>query len=166
MKRRNHQILKTALVLPTFLWVVMSLQAQYATYWVGGTPGAENAWHMPQNWSHNRVPTEDTHVVIQGTNSGHNAMPVIRDIVEVASIQIHSGGELRIENGGEVVLNGESAHSEGLICYGGRLINHGVIKMRSLDAAAIANVLQFAQGDIQLWRDGTYVFADAMTVQP
>lgn len=132
-----------------FTLAFFNVNAQTTAYWLGGTPGSETRWDVAQNWSTQRIPNEDSKVIIQGTNSGHNAMPIISGEIVVATIELRHGGILEIQRGGELILSGESTFSEGIICYGGHLINSGLISIEYLDQAAIKNVNQYASGIVK-----------------
>ena len=74
--------------------------AQNTVTWVGGTPGNETSWEEPKNWSDNKVPNENSVVIIKDFNSGHNAQPVITE----------NGGQLDANANGVThrwYLNGE-----------------------------------------------------------
>ncbi|MDB4727915.1 hypothetical protein OAF63_03915 [Saprospiraceae bacterium] len=106
--------------------------AQNTVTWVGGTPGNETSWEEPKNWSDNKVPNENSVVIIKDFNSGHNAQPVITENVEVASIEIQANAQLTIEENGELIIDGSFTYSEGISVYGGEVINKGTVHLYSL----------------------------------
>lgn len=133
----------------------LTLSAQFTAYWVGGTPGAETDWNEARNWNTQRVPNEDTKVIIKGSNSGHNAMPIITEDIVVAGIELQYGGLLSISIKGTLAVSGEYTYSEGIVSYGGKLRNEGTILLRHLDQAAIANTLITCEGAGTLIQDST-----------
>ena len=108
--------------------------AQQTITWLGGAPGNETNWHVSKNWSPNRVPDEDSYVVIQYLHSGHNAQPVISGEARAASIQIVDRAYLTIEKGGELVLDGTFIYTQGFVLMNSTLINRGRIALFNLDA--------------------------------
>ncbi len=123
-------------VLSTVIFALFSTTVfcQYVSTWTGGTPGKENLWSEARNWSNNKVPDEDTHVVIKSLNSGHNAMPLISRDVHVASLEIHSRGKLIIADSGSLTVGTDGIYSDGLSLYGGSVQNAGTIHFINFSA--------------------------------
>lgn len=111
-----------------------SVFSQQTAEWIGGTPGVESEWFIPSNWNTNRVPDEDTKVVIRGTHSGHLAMPVIWQEAEALQIDIISGGSLTILETGSLSIDGESFYTKGICVFGGELKNFGLIELIHLES--------------------------------
>ena len=109
------------------------LTAQNTTTWIGGTPGKTTNWNEPRNWTGHHVPDEFSLVIIAQTNSGHHAQPHINGAVTVAGIEIHSGANLTISETGELTVDGEYTYSEGVVNYGGKLINNGKVILKNID---------------------------------
>ena len=110
------------------------LTAQITSTWTGGTPGKENNWNEARNWDTNSVPNEFTFVIIQKTNSGHHALPVIKKAVEVAGIEIHNNSKLTIEQGGSLKIDGLYTATDGIQLFGGELINKGKLELKNIDS--------------------------------
>ena len=121
------------LIVALFMLSSTILSAQETIRWEGGTPGNETNWNEARNWSGHQIPDEISLVVIKKQNSGHNAQPVITNDVVVAEIEIHSGAVLTISNNATLIIDGEFTHSEGLVNYGGTLINHGILIEKNID---------------------------------
>ena len=107
------------------------------TNWKGGTPGRVDSWNEPRNWSTNDIPNEDSHVVINAGNSGHNAQPVISDHVQVASINIMSNAKLTIRKTGDLLVDGTDTFSEGVSLRGGQIQVDGKIRLKNIDATEL-----------------------------
>ncbi|MCB9284003.1 MAG: hypothetical protein H6563_08020 [Lewinellaceae bacterium] len=92
-----------ALVSPAF--------SQRLNYWVGGTPGMENQWNCPKNWSNYQVPNNMTDVVIPDVSSGSRSNPVIEHgVAEANSILLDSNAVLEVRQQATlVVYNGLTA---------------------------------------------------------
>ena len=121
------------LIVIFFCLTSINLFSQKTTFWIGGTPGKENVWKEAKNWSDHKIPDENTHVIIKEQNSGHNAQPIIKDEIIVASIELQLGGILRILKQGKVKIDGRYTLSKGLLSYGGTILNDGTIELFSLD---------------------------------
>lgn len=119
------------------LFYTINSTAQKSTIWVGGTPGKETKWNEPRNWDNNRVPDENTHVIIKSTNSGHAAQPIISDLVEVAWIEIRQGAALTISASGQLIVNGAETYSEGISIHGGKIQSSGRIILKNIEEAFI-----------------------------
>ncbi len=79
--------------------------AQTKVTWKGGTPGQENNWNCPKNWSNHRVPNEFSDVVIPDVSTTTLAAPVIKGgHFEVNSIQFLSNAALTIERDAQLVV--------------------------------------------------------------
>ena len=116
-----------------FLFLAINLSAQNSITWVGGTPGKETKWNEPRNWDSNRVPDENTHVIIQKTNTGHFAQPVVSDLVKVAWIEIRQGAELNIKASGQLIVDGADTYSEGISIHGGKIQSSGRIILKNIE---------------------------------
>lgn len=115
------------------LFCSISAIAQNSSTWIGGTPGKETKWNEPKNWDTNRVPDENTHVIIKKTNSGHFAQPIISDQVQVAWIEIRQGAALNISASGQLIIDGTDTYSEGISIYGGTIQSTGKIILKNID---------------------------------
>lgn len=119
------------------------LTAQITSTWTGGTPGKESNWNEARNWNTNSVPNEFTFVIIQQTNSGHHALPVIKEEVEVAGIEIYNNAKLIIEQGGTLKIDGLYTATDGIQVFGGELINKGKLELRNIDSKSTQIDLAF-----------------------
>ena len=100
----------------------------FETFWIGGTPGQETDWEVPQNWLDNRVPDEDSWVIIRNLNTGHGAMPEIDSEVKVAGIEVQQSAELTVSDEGMLLVDGEYANNHGILNFG-KIINKGKIEI-------------------------------------
>lgn len=147
-------------VLLTFATTFAS--AQITANWKGGTPGQETNWNYAKNWSNNQVPNEFTHVVIADNNTGYVAMPVINSYVAVASLQIKPNASLTISGKGTLDIDGEYTYSNGIMMYGGQLINNGKIMLSHVELEYGAFQLDKIQGDGRLFIDGQLMNGDIL----
>jgi hypothetical protein len=123
-----------------FVLTTISLNAQFESnwrhvgasgfenVWLGGTPGQETNWDNPRNWSENRVPDEDSWVIVQNLNTGHHAFPIINSEVIISGIEVHAGASLKVAAAGELIIDGEYANNYGILNYGD-VINEGRISI-------------------------------------
>lgn len=109
------------------IFISISVSSQNKCIWQGGTPGRETMWEEAKNWSGQNLPDEYSLVIIKQINSGHNAQPVINKDVTIAGIEIHTGATLTILNNATLSIDGKYTYSEGLVSYGGEIINNGVL---------------------------------------
>lgn len=121
--------------------------AQQTVIWKGGTPGKETSWNEARNWSTYNVPDEDTDVVIKALHTGHHAQPVIDDLVEVRSIELHTGASLTIEVEGRLLIDGEEHYTLGIVNYGGTLFNHGMISLTQIENFSPEKFAMYAAGN-------------------
>lgn len=119
--------------------------AQNTVTWIGGTPGNETSWDEPRNWSDNKIPNENSIVIIKYANSGHNAQPVITEKVEVASIEVQANAQLTIKKDAELIIDGSFTYSEGISVYGGEVINKGTVHLYSLSVDVTEDYLNQIQ---------------------
>lgn len=87
-----------------FLFSLMSIltidpaTAQKQSVWIGGTPGREQAWNCPKNWSNHALPDIFTDVIIPDVSSQSLANPVIRGrLVYIRSLTLEAGSRLTVE---------------------------------------------------------------------
>lgn len=107
--------------------------------WKGGTPGRETSWNEPRNWSTYQVPDESSQVIIKALHTGHHAQPVINDEIEVASIEVQTGGSLTITKTGKIVIDGVYQYTQGIINRGGSIVNEGQISLIHVDGFQLQN---------------------------
>ncbi len=122
----------------TLIIVLLSLLstsaiAQTSAIWKGGTPGRETSWNEARNWSIYQVPDENTEVIIKALHTGHHAQPVIDGQVEVRSIELQAGATLTVSRGGSLLIDGEEQYTFGIVNYGGKLVNDGLIKLAHIE---------------------------------
>ena len=149
-------------IIGLFLLTTSFLHAQNTATWIGGAPGKETKWSEPKNWSDQRVPDEFSYVVISGRQSGHDAQPVITDLVEVASIELRSGASLVISSTGEVAIDGTDIYTEGIANYGGRLVNHGVINLMNIDGLTADRFAEAVEGEGIVFLNGRSYHAEEL----
>ena len=68
------------------------------------TGSVSNNWHTAGNWSTNRVPGTFTHVIVSTTTP--NPCVISAQDAEAASVQVRSTGDIRVENGRRLLING------------------------------------------------------------
>jgi len=139
-----------------FLFIIISTLSfgQTTAQWKGGTPGNPNSWHEAKNWDNNRVPDEYTFVVIEALNTGHQAHPVIDESVEVAGIEIYGQASLTITNAGEILIDGSFTYTNGIVNYGGKIFNAGVIQLNSIEGYSYKNLQKMMIGEGHCILDG------------
>lgn len=138
-----------------FLMTATLLTAQVQVSWIGGTYGQETNWDCPSNWSTGSVPDEDSHVVIAFLNSGHHAQPVIEDEAYIASLEIRSMGNLTVEKGALLMIDGSDNYSTGIALYGGSVNNKGSIHLIALDQEMSSDVLASVDGEGKIFVEGS-----------
>jgi len=87
-------------------------------------------------------------------NSGHHAQPEIESNIEVASIEIQAGASLTIGEKGEVLIDGEYNFTEGIVNYGGSIINDGIISLFNVDGFTSEKFLEVIKGKGIAYLDG------------
>ena len=98
--------------------------AQQQITWEGGTPGQENSWSEPRNWSTSYVPNEFSDVLIPNVSSTTFSNPIMKEgVFEVNTIRIESNANLTIKASAKLVIH----FSEG--CY----FNGEIIQEEELD---------------------------------
>lgn len=71
--------------------------SQRTITWKGGTPGVENEWTCPQNWSSTSLPNEFSDVIIPDVSSSTFAPPCIKEgNIEINSLMLHTNASLTI----------------------------------------------------------------------
>ncbi|MGB1318653.1 MAG: hypothetical protein ACPG5W_10615 [Flavobacteriales bacterium] len=130
--------------------------AQSTNHWLGGALGAENAWEEGRNWSLGSTPDEDTHVVIEWSNSGHNQQPVITLEANAASVKVFAGATLVIQKTGNLLIDGEFIYSEGISLYGGNVKNKGVVHLQNLATDVAEQLVQ------NLTKEGEVILAEPL----
>lgn len=103
-----------------------TLSAQKTVTWKGGTPGQEQTWNCPKNWSGARVPDAFSDVVIPDVSAGSQALPQIATgTFEANSLRILSNARLTIEQGAQLVvftMDADSRAADRLLLRGNLLI--------------------------------------------
>ena len=138
------------------------LFAQQQITWVGGTPGKENRWEEPKNWDAQRVPDENSKVLIKTCYSGHNAQPIINTSVDVASIELQDGARLTINGQAKLIIDGTYTYSQGIVNYGGHIINEGIIQLNEIANTENLTMLDSSSGSGKILFDG--ILVDSETV--
>jgi hypothetical protein len=111
----------------------IALSAQNIITWKGGTPGHETTWFEAKNWDKNVVPDEYSFVIIKKQNTGHYAQPVINGEVLVASIELQSNSLLIVKPSGTLIIDGTYNYSEGILFFGGKILNQGTVSLENVD---------------------------------
>lgn len=117
----SASLISAALLLTVFAPVF----SQKNNTWKGGTPGHEQDWNCPKNWSAYTVPDDFTNVFIPDVTSASLFPPAIKSgQLEVNALVLASKASLTIEQGAQLTV---FAFSEGLVaerlkCYGTLLL--------------------------------------------
>jgi hypothetical protein len=92
-----------------FCSAALSLNAQKANVWKGGTPGHERDWFCARNWSGNSVPDEFTDVIIPDVSHSTRATPVIGSgKVAINMLRLESSTLLTIAAEASLLVLGKS----------------------------------------------------------
>ena len=142
----KFEIMKTILV-SLIMFASVPLVSQNVVEWKGGTPGFESDWNTASNWNSNRVPDENTRVLIKGQNTGHNAMPIVAKDVVVASIELEQGAVLTVNAEGSVLVDGSEIFSFGIVCRNSQVVNNGRIVLKNIEYLKADQFLQYTHGD-------------------
>lgn len=94
--------------------IAMDGFSQIATVWKGNTPGLEQDWGHPGNWSNNAVPDEFADVIIPFDITGADNYPVIKSgKIEIHSLCIWPGGKLIMKSGELTIVDpGKNFYSQ------------------------------------------------------
>ena len=84
--------------------------SQVTSKWRGNTPGKEQDWKCPSNWSTNSLPNEFTDVVIPVDISVTYNYPVINGEVEINSLSVWPGAILTIKDGSLTIHDTERSN--------------------------------------------------------
>lgn len=88
-----------------FLLLNTSVFSQINTTWKGGTPGMENDWNCPKNWSTYKVPDAFSNVIIHDVSTTSLATPIIKNgKVEVNSLFLDTKASLTVEESAQLVV--------------------------------------------------------------
>ena len=110
------QLASTAILLIS----ATQLYAQKTTTWKGGTPGMEQEWNCPKNWSAGAVPNEFSNVFIPDVTTTTCSTPVIQSgLVEVNALFLETDAMLTIGPEAELIIY-ETAEG----------INHNTLNLR------------------------------------
>lgn len=98
---------KQVILTSLFLVFCVNVFSQKITIWKGGTPGQENNWNCPKNWSTSQVPDDFCNVVIPNVSTTTFAYPVIyKGDMEVNALFLEYGAYLTIEKEAQLVVFG------------------------------------------------------------
>ena len=108
--------------------------------WKGGTPGVEQDWNTPQNWSKNRVPDwSDVMVIIPNVETSTGYFPVVkRSVPAIPHLRIESGSKVVIASTGHLMVNGATTHNFGVQNIG-YLHNFGQVTITKTALEPFAN---------------------------
>ncbi len=136
---KNSKI-KILLALTTFMLCFVANIAIAQNSWIGGTPGAENEWSNPKNWSENRVPDwRDESVIISDVSSQSGFFPIIsKEVEEIPHLRLEGSTTLTISKNGRLVINGADTYNFGILNIG-RVINYGYISIQDTGLSPLEN---------------------------
>jgi hypothetical protein len=120
-----------------------SFPLQHEVTWVGGFPGHETDWNVPQNWSDFRVPDEFDRVIIPHKR---NFFPEIKaETPAVDAMLVESGAQVTILPDGTLTVTGESGFFDG-VTVGGKIINEGVLEIEQSSSSVLRAALEKCRG--------------------
>ncbi len=83
----------------------VQLFSQKTATWKGGTPGMEQEWNCPKNWSGGAIPNEFSNVFIPDVTTTTCSPPVIQSgQVEVNALFLESNATLTIGPAAELII--------------------------------------------------------------
>lgn len=95
-----------------FFLASFTLGAQKTATWKGGAPGHATDWNYPANWKEGRVPNEFSSVIIPDVSTSTFSNPVLQgEAVEIGSLQIYSGGKLKIGKSARLIVTGPDSRA-------------------------------------------------------
>ena len=128
-----------ALLMPIALILISFSFIDAQNIWIGGFPGDETNWDNPRNWSLNKVPDLDKHVIIPDMSTHGSFYPVIdKEINEIPSLELGSNAKIEITKTGILTIDGSCDFDYG-ISGKGNLVNNGLIRINNTGLAAIQN---------------------------
>ncbi|MCO6479486.1 MAG: hypothetical protein J5I94_22820 [Phaeodactylibacter sp.] len=117
------------------LFVILGISLAAATtlgaqnVWKGGTPGQEQEWNNPRNWSQNRAPDINDIVLIPNTEARGGFYPVIsEDAGPIYYLEVHGGATLTIAPTGSLTIDGIGNYEDAALLVG-TLYNRGEIRI-------------------------------------
>ena len=97
--------------------------------WKGGTPGQEQEWNNPKNWSQNRIPGIDDMVLIPNTESRGGFYPVVNgEAGPIYYLEVQGGATLSINQNGRLTIDGMGKYEDAILLIG-TIVNHGEIQI-------------------------------------
>ena len=106
--------------------------------WRGGTPGQEQEWNNPRNWSQNRVPDIDDIVLIPNTESRGGFYPVIsKDAGPIYYLEVQGGATLSVTTNGKLMIDGVGKYEDAILLIG-TIENKGEIRVQMEEKEAVA----------------------------
>lgn len=136
---RTIYIFRIAVTIVSF-WLVSTNTIFSQNSWIGGTPGAEQEWNNPKNWSENHVPDwSDDIVIIQDVSSQSGFFPIIKKSVHpIGHLRLEGGARLVIEKNGKLEVNGANTYNYGIINIG-KIVNYGFVAINNTAYEALEN---------------------------
>ena len=120
--------LKTITSIFTLLITLTSaLSAQTTATWIGGTPGRATDWNCSSNWKENRIPDENSQVIIPTDRLYY---PVLREEVDpIDALMVQSGAEITLTHSANLTILGSTGRMDGMILFGS-IENEGTLDLR------------------------------------
>ncbi|MCB9286171.1 MAG: hypothetical protein H6560_02560 [Lewinellaceae bacterium] len=132
--------MKTLLSLVVAFGVIMAANSTLVAQnvWRGGTPGQEQEWNNPRNWSQNRVPDIDDIVLIPNTESRGGFYPVIsKDAGPIYYLEVQGGATLSVTTNGKLMIDGVGKYEDAILLIG-TIENKGEIRVQMEEKEAVA----------------------------
>ena len=106
--------------------------------WKGGTPGQEQEWNNPKNWSQNRIPGIDDMVLIPNTESRGGFYPVVNgEAGPIYYLEVQGGATLSVTQNGRLTIDGVGKYEDAILLIG-TIVNHGEIQMSAEKGQTVA----------------------------
>jgi len=104
-----------------------SLSAQTTATWIGGTPGRTTDWNCANNWKENRVPDENSQVVIPADRYYYPVL--VADVDPIDALLVQSGAEITLTHSANLTILGSSGRMDGMMLFG-NIENEGTLDLR------------------------------------
>lgn len=123
--------MKTVKTLTAIIMLMISLtaalSAQTTSTWMGGTPGRPTDWNCANNWKENRIPDENSQVIIPADRQYY---PVLKTEVDpIDALLVQSGAEITLTHSANLTILGGTGRMDGMVLFGS-IENDGTLDLR------------------------------------